>query len=319
MRPHAVRSKGLASKGLGSWFPAFGAIAFAGCCFDPVAVTPIAAPPATAVVAGGGPQLPSTTPAEAVHLVPGFADPMIFHGLAGGPRDAASTFGAECRGQLPMQPNHRFQIEGSFSTLRFLARGDSDLTLVVRTPGGQLRCNDDTDGLNPVVDGAFEPGIYEVYVGLYSAGAASVYDLGVTTNPSLTPTTMLSAPSTTANAVAGTVMRSGTLTVDSATGGILDIGDVCTYSEVSNPGSATGLDVRWNVTCGTTIVYGAGNGGYGRSSDPSWPPGTIALDQGTSSTDTDPAFEWSSTRILVHDDESGGLGEFLIEFVRPST
>jgi hypothetical protein len=216
-----------------------------------------------------------------------------------------------------MQPNHRFQLDGSFSTLRFLVRGDVDLTLAVRTPGGQLRCNDDTDGLNPVVEGAFEPGVYEVYVGLYSAGAASPYDLGITTNPSLMPTTMLSAPSTTTT-TAGTPLRSGTLTVESATGGIVDVGDVCTYSEVSIPVDSSGLDVRWNITCGTTIVYGAGNSGYGHSSDPSWPPGTIAYDRATSSTDTDPSFEWSSTRIQIEDDEGGTLGEFLISFLPPT-
>ncbi|MBX7194347.1 MAG: hypothetical protein K1X94_19990 [Sandaracinaceae bacterium] len=292
-------------------------IPLAGCCFTPPSVAPIAPPPATAVIPGGGPQLPSTVPAEAVHLSPGFTDPMIYHGLAGGPRDAASTLGAECRGQIAMQPNHRFQLDGSFSTLRFLVRGDVDLTLAVRTPGGQLRCNDDTDGLNPVVEGAFEPGIYEVYVGLYSAGAASPYDLGVTTNPTLMPTTMLSAPSTTTT-TPGTPLRSGTLTVESATGGIVDVGDVCTYSEVSIPVDSSGLDVRWNITCGTTIVYGAGNSGYGHSSDPSWPPGTIAYDRSTSSTDTDPSFEWSSTRIQIEDDEGGQLGEFLISFLPPT-
>lgn len=286
----------------------------AGCCFSPAPVTPIAPPPASTVVPGGGPQLPSTEPGEAIAIAQGFADPLITHGLAGGPRDA-SAFGGECRGMLPMQPSLRVRLETSFPTLRFMARGDRDLTLVVRSTGGIARCNDDSDGLNPVVEGYFDPGEYDVYVGLYSAGAPVPYDLGITTSPALMPTTMLTA--TTAPTVVGTPIRSGTLTVRSAEGGIVDVGDVCTYSEVAIAPTSAGHDVRWTITCGTTIVYGAGNGGYGRTTDPSWPPGTLALDTSQSSVDTDPAFEWSATRVQLEDDDGGPLGAFLIDFAPP--
>lgn len=290
----------------------------AGCCFTPTPVTPIAPPPATTVVAGGGPQLPSTTPAEALPIAQGFADPMIFHGLAGGPRDAGSTFGPECRGSVSMQPSHRFLLESSFPYLRIMARGDSDLTLVVRSPGGAMRCNDDSDGLNPVVEGAFEPGVYEVYVGLYSAGAATPYDLGVSTNLAILPTTMLGVTSGTPAAV-GSTLRSGVLTVSTSDTTVAPVGSVCTYSEVSVAPTSGGHDVRWTITCGTTIVYGAGNGGYGRSTDPSWPPGTLAYDLETTEVDTDPSFEWSSTRVRVEDDATGSLGALTIEFVLPGT
>lgn len=289
----------------------------AGCCFTPTPTTPIAPPPATTVLAGGGPQLPSLTPAEAVPVSPGFADPMIFHGLAGGPRDAASSFGPDCRGQLPMQPSHRFRLEASYPYLRIMARGDSDLTLVVRSAAGIVRCNDDSDGLNPVVEGAFEPGEYDVYVGLYSAGGATPYDLGVSTNLTVQPTNMLSAPSVVPTVVGATI-RSGVLTVATSDTSVAPVGSVCTYSQVSVATTSAGLDARWTVTCGTTIVYGAGNGGYGRSSDPSWPVGTIVYDMETTSTDTDPSFQWTSSAIELSDDAAGTLGAMRITFAQPS-
>jgi hypothetical protein len=284
-----------------------------GCCFAPQPVAPITPPPATAVLPGGGPQLPSTSPTEAVAIASGFTDPMLFHGIAGGPRDASATFGPDCRGQLPMTPSHRFRLDSSFPYLRIMARGDSDLTLVVRTPRGQSRCNDDSDGLNPVVDGAFEPGVYDVYVGLYSAGTPAPYDLGVSTNASVMPTTML----TTVAPSVGATVRSGVLTVTAASGGVASVGDTCTYSEAAVVATSAGHDVRWNITCGISIVYGAGNGGYGRSTDAAWPPGTIAYDLETSEVDTDPAFEWTASSVRVHDDASGPLGAFDLSFQVP--
>jgi len=164
------------------------------CCFTPSPAVPIAAPPATSVVAGGGPHLPTMTPGAALPISPGFADPMILHGVAGGPRDAPSAFGADCRGQVPLLPSHRLELLSSYSYLRIMVRGDDDLTLVVRTPGGLSRCNDDSDGLNPMVDGSFEPGIYDVYVGRYSSGPPAPYDLGLSTNAAVTSTTMLGVP-----------------------------------------------------------------------------------------------------------------------------
>lgn len=259
--------------------------------------------------------LPSSEPADAFSIVPGFPDPLIFHGLAGGPRAAASVFGLDCRGQVGIQPNHRFRLEGGFAYLRFMARGDTDLTMVVRTPGGQLRCNDDSDGLNPVVEGTFEPGVYEIYVGTYGIGAASAYDLGVSTNVGLQPSSLGGATTITPNA--GAVLRSGVLTISSASGGGVSAGQACTYSQVSVAAATGEPDSRWTITCGTTVIYGAGNGGYGRTTDASWPPGTVARDVETSSVDTDPAFEWTATSVTLRDDASGAVGAFDITFAQP--
>jgi hypothetical protein len=290
-------------------------VGLGGCCFTPTVPLPIAAPPATSVVQGGGPRLPSMGPVEAMPLTLGFADPMVLHGIAGGPRDASAAFGSDCRGQVPSQPSHRFLLDASFPYLRIMARGDSDLTLAVRTPGGLTRCNDDSDGLNPVVEGAFEPGVYDVYVGVYSGSVLVPYDLGLSTNASVTPTTMMSA--TTVASPIGSVLRGGVLVVSAVTGGVVAVGDRCSFSQVSIPPTSGGHDARWTITCGPTVLYGAGNTGYGLVSDASWPPGTLAHDQATTSTDTDPAFEWTSGGIQLRDDETGPFGAYTIDFEPP--
>lgn len=281
---------------------------------------PIAAPPATSVVAGGGPHLPTMTPGAALAISPGFADPMILHGVAGGPRDAASAFGADCRGQVPLVPSHRLELLSSYSYLRIMVRGDDDLTLVVRTPGGLSRCNDDSDGLNPMVDGSFEPGIYDVYVGRYSSGPPAPYDLGLSTNAAVTATTMLGVPIGIGTmGTPGTPIRSGVLTVATTTSGIVSVGDGCTYSLVHVPPTSDGHDARWTITCSTQILYGAGNTGYGHTTDPSWPPGTLAFDVETTETDTDPAFEWTATQVRLRDDATGPFGAYEITFNLPGT
>ncbi|MCA2014008.1 hypothetical protein LCM17_21135 [Cereibacter sphaeroides] len=64
---------------------------------------------------------------------------------------------------------------GAFSVF---ARSDRDLVMAVVDPSGAVRCNDDADGLNPAVsfDGG-QAGDYQVFVGGYSQGPGSTYDL----------------------------------------------------------------------------------------------------------------------------------------------
>ncbi|MFN7699598.1 MAG: hypothetical protein ACK6CU_25860 [Deltaproteobacteria bacterium] len=282
-----------------------------GCCFTPPPPTPILPPPAGSAVLGGGPRLPEEVAGQVVELRPDSPDPLIFQGVAGGPDDAL-RFGPLCRGRISSSPNLRFRVSEA-QQVRVMARGDADLTLVVRGPMGVL-CNDDSDGLNPMVEGSLGPGVYDVHVGLYSAGAPVVYDLGLSRNAALTPTTMRTAGP--AQAV-GATLRSGVLTVTSAAGAVASAGDVCTYSESSVVAQNPALDVRWNITCGTRVLYGAGTGGYGRSTDPTWPPGTVAYDLETTAVDTDPAFEWTATGVRLRDDETGAEGAFDLSFRLP--
>ncbi len=130
----------------------FLALSLAGCCFGGHP--------------GGTPPPPSA--AAGATLSPGFApDPMTLNGTAGGPIQA-STLSPDCRGSVGLTPNHTFTLTAPFSTLRFSVTSNADTTIAVRSPTGQMFCNDDTNGLNPEIVNSFPAGQVQVYVGVYS-------------------------------------------------------------------------------------------------------------------------------------------------------
>ncbi len=124
---------------------------------------------------GGAPATSSTS------ISPGFLpDPVVLTGTSGG-TVAASDLGVTptgpCRGQIAAAPNHTFVAEQAFSYLRVQVQASSDTTLVVEGPNGR-RCNDDSDGFNPAIEGAYPAGTYNIWVGAYSAPGA--YTLNIT-------------------------------------------------------------------------------------------------------------------------------------------
>ncbi|HJL49370.1 MAG TPA: hypothetical protein RMG45_26165, partial [Polyangiaceae bacterium LLY-WYZ-15_(1-7)] len=62
-----------------------------------------------------------------------------------------------------------------------------DTTLVVRKPDGTFVCDDDSEGMNPMVTGSFPPGQYRVWVGSYQQGQNAAYRLGFSELSSVTP------------------------------------------------------------------------------------------------------------------------------------
>jgi hypothetical protein len=143
------------------------ALTLAGCCFG-------GRP-------GGGAAPP---PAVATTLAPGFApDPMTVTGTAGGPIQA-STLGVDCRGVVGLVPNHTFTLTAPFPSLRFSVTAPADTTMAVRSPSGQVFCNDDTNGLNPEITNAFPAGEVQVYVGMYNQSAPpAAYSMTVSQPP----------------------------------------------------------------------------------------------------------------------------------------
>jgi hypothetical protein len=123
------------------------------------------------------------TAGPAIALSPGFApDPMVLTGSAGGTTDA-TTLNPTCRGSIGTIPNHTFTVSAPMNFARFTAESQTDLTLVVRGPGGIL-CNDDTHGFNPEVAGPLAAGTYEVFVGVYGGTGGQVpYTLSVSQTP----------------------------------------------------------------------------------------------------------------------------------------
>jgi hypothetical protein len=144
-------------------------LAMAGCCF------------------GGG-----AAPAPPINIAPGFApQPTTGSGTAGGITDA-NTLNSECRGNIPLVAQHSLNVTAQVPNLTVMVNcPGGDTTLVVRRPDGTYLCNDDTDGLNPVVSGAFSPGTYEVFVGSYSHDSTGMnYTIGFTEAAGAMPSTL---------------------------------------------------------------------------------------------------------------------------------
>lgn len=113
----------------------------------------------------------------ALSLTPGFQpDPMTARGTAGG-TTLANTLNNNCRGRIPDVPQHTVTLQNDFRYLKVLVHSTEDTTLVIRQPDGSYRCDDDSEGLNPIVGGAFGPGEYQIFIGTYT-GTQGPYVLG---------------------------------------------------------------------------------------------------------------------------------------------
>lgn len=116
---------------------------------------------------------------DAVALAPGFTAPNMVEGRAGGLTDA-SSLGEGCIGSIASDPDHVMTLSAAIPNLRIFATAGEDITLVIQQPDGSYICNDDTEGLNPLVtQDSFAAGEYKIWVGSYSTeeGGAS-YKLG---------------------------------------------------------------------------------------------------------------------------------------------
>lgn len=125
-------------------------------------------------------------------LGPGFApQPTTQTGMALGVTDA-STLNPSCIGLIPSEPQHTVNVTAPIPNLRIMVNSyGADTTLVVRLPDGSYRCNDDTDGLNPLVEGPVAVGAVQVFVGAYSTDSAGTrYTIGFTEQPGTMPSSL---------------------------------------------------------------------------------------------------------------------------------
>ncbi len=135
---------------------------------------------------------------QPIPLAPGFQpDPIVQQGIAGGPLEARQTvppsFAANCPGYIGPQPNHVIQLTAPFARLRIVVSSQTDTVLVVRGPNGEVWCHDDVNvdtNRNPLVEGAFGPGAYSVFVGTYDQGASGPYVIGFTELPQVSAQTL---------------------------------------------------------------------------------------------------------------------------------
>ena len=122
---------------------------------------------------------------------PGFTpDPQTFDSWAsGGDVQLAGSCGGHVGTIVRLQA---LQVTESIPFLRIAVNGgDDDLTLVVVNESGVVFCSDDAEGRNPMVDGPFPAGIYNLLVGHYRAGTGTTaYRIGISELGSTTPSSI---------------------------------------------------------------------------------------------------------------------------------
>jgi len=131
-------------------------------------------------------------------------DPQVVHGTSGGAVQA-SNLNPGCTGWIGQNPNHLVNVAAPMSNLRIIVgtAGGQDTTLVVQKPDGTYVCDDDSEGMNPIVEGPINtPGIHRVWVGSYTRSELIPYtlgfsELGSVTAASLTGGTPTPTPGTT--------------------------------------------------------------------------------------------------------------------------
>lgn len=109
-----------------------------------------------------------------ISLTAGFTpDPFTTVLAAGGVQDASSVDPA-CYGNIAAQPDFVLNYTAGDWPLRVFVTSDTDTTLLMRTPSGEVLCNDDADGLNPAIAlQSPQSGLYEVFIGTYDASGGN--------------------------------------------------------------------------------------------------------------------------------------------------
>jgi hypothetical protein len=102
-------------------------------------------------------------------------DPQRDEGRAGGPIDV-SSLGAGCRGFVDAAPSHVLTLDGELDYFRVSVRdADAPVTMLVRSPEGELLCASPAEG-PPTLEGeAWSPGTYRVWVGRRAPGSETPY------------------------------------------------------------------------------------------------------------------------------------------------
>jgi hypothetical protein len=118
--------------------------------------------------------------------------PVTISGTAGGAY-ASSVIGAGsmCTGYMGALPSHILEVTEQ-ANLNFLGSATSDTVLFIRTPTGEMLCDDDGGGYpNPTLTHDAAPGRYQIWYATYSPGESVAYTLTVTVMPP--PRTITSA------------------------------------------------------------------------------------------------------------------------------
>ena len=113
------------------------------------------------------------------------SQPMAISGISGGAIAALditktkNTATGYCDGFASQKPNHILKIDTFFDYLRLEVESSADTTILVKGAGG-VWCNDDAGSANPVIEGQWQPGVYQIWVGSYQADASDRYKIKIT-------------------------------------------------------------------------------------------------------------------------------------------
>ena len=84
-----------------------------------------------------------------------------------------------CHGFVDYQANHVLKIDTFFDNLKLEIESPADTTVLVKGDRG-IWCNDDTAGANPMIEGQWQPGTYQVWVGSYQPDSKHNYQIKIT-------------------------------------------------------------------------------------------------------------------------------------------
>ncbi len=100
-------------------------------------------------------------------------DPIRVNIYSGGSIDA-SRLGGACVGMIASAPDYEFTYTAGSFPLSFRVQSQGDTSLVINGPDGRWYCNDDAQGLNPILTWGRPPsGSYDIWVGAVGQAAAS--------------------------------------------------------------------------------------------------------------------------------------------------
>lgn len=135
-----------------------------------------------AVATAASAQNPSANAGGGMRARAGFTpDPITVNIYSGGGIDASDTLGGSCVGMIASAPDYEFTYTAGSFPLTFAVDSNADTSLIINGPDGRWYCNDDSDGLNPILRWGRPPsGSYDIWVG--AVGQAAPATLYITEN-----------------------------------------------------------------------------------------------------------------------------------------
>lgn len=95
-----------------------------------------------------------------------------------GPLRTASLFGPECYGNIPHEPTMELLVQER-GRASVGAESSEDAIIAVISPDGVAYCNDDWNGLDPLVEVELTEGVWQFYVGAWSSDVRFPFELVV--------------------------------------------------------------------------------------------------------------------------------------------